>query len=306
MAFAPDGKTLATAGDERVFLWDVKSGKKLKQVTHIPGDVPLSIAFTPDGKRLLCAAFEGQVQLEDLASGKPVWTKRRETFFHDLALSPDGKKYAFGSGGPHNTDDILEVGSISGNNTRVFQDRVPLEGVSSVAFSPDGKAVFVGGWAKIIARDAVSLKQLKAPLAAAETSDMGIYKVVFSPDGKLLASTGNNNTILLWNVASGKVERVLKGHRAGVDVLVFSRDGKTLASACWHTYYYKDRSSKPINDDMLKLWDVQTGKERNSIRVKNIGPTAIAFSPDDKILAVGDWKGTITFWKSGLGQNSRN
>src|SRR5262245_5700194 len=73
-----------------------------------------------------------------------------------------------------------------------------------------------------------------------------VNSVAFSPDGKTLASGSIDETIKLWEVATGKELATLMGHTDSVLSVVFSPDGKTLASGS------RDRT--------IKLWDVATGK----------------------------------------------
>ncbi|MGI2909791.1 WD40 repeat domain-containing protein, partial [Hassallia sp. VBCCA 56010] len=73
-----------------------------------------------------------------------------------------------------------------------------------------------------------------------------VRSVAFSPDGKTLASGSDDNTIKLWDVATGKLSQTLTGHSNSVRSVAFSPDGKTLASGS--------------DDNTIKLWDVATGK----------------------------------------------
>ena len=75
------------------------------------------------------------------------------------------------------------------------------------------------------------------------------YGVDFSPDGEQLASGSYDNTVRLWDVATGKAQgEPLKGHTDRVQGVAFSPDGKLLASAS--------------NDKTVRLWDVESGKPR--------------------------------------------
>ncbi|MGJ5672185.1 MAG: caspase family protein [Nostochopsis sp.] len=73
-----------------------------------------------------------------------------------------------------------------------------------------------------------------------------VNSVAFSPDGKTIASASNDNSVKLWDAATGKPITTFNGHSDGVFSVAFSPDGKTIASAS--------------NDNSVKLWDAATGK----------------------------------------------
>src|SRR5262249_18248612 len=101
--------------------------------------------------------------------------------------------------------------------------------------------------------------------------------LIVSPDGKTLAICGN--MIALWDVASGTKVREWKGHQLGTYHLAFSPDGKLIASASW-------------NNDPVRLWEVATGKELRQFALPaNI--SALGFSQDCKVLAIGDMTGSV-------------
>jgi len=118
-----------------------------------------------------------------------------------------------------------------------------------------------------------------------------VTSVAFSVDGKTLASGGWDNTIKLWEVATGRELRSLNGHSQTVSSVAFSVDGKTLASGC--------------GDSTIKLWDLITGQELHTLTGHSGVVDEVAFSADGKVLASGSWDQTIKFWNVATGREIR-
>jgi len=115
-----------------------------------------------------------------------------------------------------------------------------------------------------------------------------VNSVVFSPDGKTLASGSDDKTIKLWNLATGKEIHTLKTNSQWVWTVAFSPDGKTLASGG--------------ADQTIKLWDLATGKVVQTLKGHSEGVGSVAFSPDGKTLASGSLDKTIKLWNLATGK----
>ncbi|MGB4774916.1 MAG: WD40 repeat domain-containing protein [Daejeonella sp.] len=101
----------------------------------------------------------------------------------------------------------------------------------------------------------------------------GIYSVVYSPDGKCLASSSNDAILKIWDISTGKSVRTFKGHTKGIWSIAFSPNGKYVASSG----YYGE----------LRLWDISTGKCIHKFKVNSKVLSLVAFSPDGKYLVSG-------------------
>lgn len=105
---------------------------------------------------------------------------------------------------------------------------------------------------------------------------------MFGPEGRWVASGSADNTIRLWDVASGRELRALVGHTNWIKSLALSRSGEVLASGS--------------NDHTAKLWNVSSGRELFTLSGHSNSVEVLAFSPDDRWLASGSDDTTIKIW----------
>jgi WD40 repeat protein/serine/threonine protein kinase len=288
----PQGERLATTDGKGVLkLWNATDGRELLSIPTHGGDRYKSsadVAFSPDGALIATAHFSGAIRLWKADDGSAM----RELGGHSgmvtsLSFSADGRQLASGS-----HDDTARVWDVeTGVNISTYRGHTG--DVRCVAFHPDGRRVAsaAGESVKLWEIDGLQSDKFVAAHSGA------IANVQASGDGRLLATSGVDNAVKLWDVrAADRLElRATIASDQPLSFMRLSRDGRRIVSVIL-------KSAKPAVEE-IRITDVETqqtlttlaGHEEHLL-------TAMAISPDGEQLATGDASGGVQVRESQTGK----
>jgi WD40 repeat protein/beta-lactamase regulating signal transducer with metallopeptidase domain len=331
VALSTDGKTAVSWGaDYSIRRWDATSGKQLNSFRPPPDAA--AVALAPDGRLVALAKAGNRIQFVDPATGIQVGTLTGpSTGISGLAFTPDGKMLAargadygitiFDLAHDRELRTIAPATSYSSAPGVVIVNalgRVAGGSPVGLTFSPDGKLLATVGAPYAIpgtrtTRSSTDIYDVTTgKLIRKLESAQPAGSLAFSPDGRILAAENTDQSITLWDVASGKerthLERAAANPQAAPAVpavfavktdqriapiapagpvsLAFSPDGTALVARG--------------PDSTVRVWDVATGKDCTHLKGHDGRIETVVFAPTGRIVASGSADTTVLLWDAAV------
>ncbi|AGY58671.1 AAA family ATPase [Gloeobacter kilaueensis] len=317
IAFSPDNRSLASGSDDSsIKIWNTEGGNLVETIRGHQGGIH-QLKFNRSGKSLVSIGEDGTMRLWSMDNGLVRRLQTHDSGHAVASFSPDGKLVA--SGG---TDQIIRLTNLDGKLIKMLKTTGSLADgtVTSLSFSPDNLTI-AAAYENLKVRiwrltDGKLLHTLNGFTRAVSTvaygasgslivtaSTDGTVKlwrkdgtlirtfrdcaagpaIALSPDGKLIAVTNQNNSVILLDM-NGSTKKTLKGHTGVVTSLAFSPDGAILASSS--------------EDQTAKLWRIHDSKLIANLQGHNREVTDINFSKDGHTIVSSSRDGSIKIWNA--------
>jgi len=245
-----------------------------------------SVAFSPDGTKVLTGSYDQTARLWDAATGAQIPTFNVRTgYIRSVAYSPDGTKVL--TGGLDNGADQWDAatGAQIPTNFNVQPYNV---NVNSVAYSPDGTKVLIGRYDLTPTLwDAATGAQIRSFLGHTWI----VTSVAYSPDGTKVLTGSEDATARLWDAATGAQIRIFNVQPYSVTSVAYSPDGTKVLTGS--------------KDGTARLWDAATGAQIRTFNVFTWSGVPVAYSPDGMTVLTGGANSTAQLWDAATGARIR-
>ncbi|XCN75363.1 MAG: WD40 repeat domain-containing protein [Candidatus Electrothrix aestuarii] len=369
IAFSHNGNILAAGSFDGVNLWNIKKRQLFQELKNDNNSLILSLSFSPSNQTLLSADFFGVMAIRDIQTGKVLQKLEGKAAGRNATFSPDGQtvlsswKIDEGNIGLWGADASrlrtlkghtgpvkgISFSSDGGTVTTISRDKtigiwelssgrrlqnISLQktkgSITSAAFSPGGNVLAVNS----LTSNNIGLLEVSTGkhLRNLEGHTNSEGSIAFSPDGKTIASGGFDNSVRIWDTATGHCRGVLKNNGEGIysiSNIAFSPDGLTLSFSVLDSHSFWDVSTDKrlqtlentqggmsfspdghtiasgSDDYSLGIWDIVTGKRLQTLEGHTAYVSRVIFSPDGRLLASSSMDKTIAIWDVKTGKRIR-
>jgi len=274
LTISPDGKILVIGTSKGfIYIRNLENGALLKSIRG--HDMAIwGVDYSPDGMLLVSGADDEKIKIWDTSDWEILETIDTGGFITDVVFSPDGSKIASSI----NSREGSRVGLWDLSNGTLLES-IPLlsYGVDSVAFSPDGELLALGGNRQI------QIWKLTSRELVHSMPDIGLgdINVAFSPDGQTLVSGGEENAVKVWDVSTGSLKYKIKDTGFGSNPVIFP-DGESFMVGVWR--------------GRIKRYQMANGKTLETLKRPAFEVEVLALSPDGTKLVSAELR-LIRVWE---------
>jgi WD40 repeat protein/serine/threonine protein kinase len=284
LAVSPDGQKIASAGwDMPAKVWDAQTGQGSVDVSGRT-DILFCVDWHPDGQQIAAAGGNGAlftVKVWDVQTQREVFPELPGgSEFYAVAFSPDGRYLV--TGRQDRTVQVWDARTGKPVGTLGTHERE----IRGLVFSRvGGHLASASGDGVVKLWDATRLDEKQEARHTLSARVPGqCLNVAFSRDGRRLATGGEGNTVMIWDVETGQVLQTLRGHTGDVYTVAFSPDddGRWVASAG--------------EDSTIRIWDAKSWQWRHTLRGHTGIVSSLAFSRDGRRLFSGSRDHKVKVW----------
>jgi WD40 repeat protein/serine/threonine protein kinase len=260
VAFSPDGTRVASAGADSARVWDAATGAEVVAFKEHLRWVR-SLAFRPDGRFIASFGQDQNLYVWNATTGERL--SSNATLRERLGSLDKARQNAIPNGYPW--------------------------WIWNPAFSADTRYLATADGSRSGAVAVVPLDSGETPILF-EGHTAVVQGLAFSPDGRRLATGGDDQSARVWDLVRRQEIAALEGHTDSVMGVAFSPDGRRVATAS--------------QDRTVRVWDANTGRVQRTLKGHTDGVQSVTFSPDGQRVASGGKDRTVKVWDLESGQES--